>query len=82
MTPRCVNQSLSRPLDVYASIPANPVAGDSAVTAARELRAQAEGDTSSPQAGVVRDLLTQIDAAIQARNQLEMNRLTVQLRKL
>jgi hypothetical protein len=68
-------------LDVFASLPTNDYSAQHAIDASRELRAQVEGD-SSPQARVALALLPQVDAAIGARNQLDMNRLSVQLRNI
>jgi hypothetical protein len=72
---------LSVALDDLAETPTATSAKATANTATRELRAQAEAE-SSPKAQAALELLPRVDAAIASGDSLEMNRLAVQMQKI
>jgi hypothetical protein len=68
-------------LDSAAAVPGYQINADLAAAAARELQAEAEHDQSEQSVAVLR-LLPRINAALQSRDALEMNRLAVELRAI
>jgi hypothetical protein len=82
-TPVVVGEAiqLAGRLDLFAANPGSPQAQQNAVAAEHLLQAQAEHDQTAQSAAVLQ-LLPRIDAAIQSRNALEMNRLAIELRAI
>jgi len=66
-------------LDLYAKLPDNGVAANDAVSAERELIAQAEVDKSL-RATKVNAILPQVTQALNAKDPMAMNRAAAQLR--